>query len=68
MLFERAEAIAKEYGNDTLYQYIHPNNDIMASFLKANGYDVLNLIEIRKGAPEEDNEKSYLIGDNEYRY
>ena len=68
MLFERAEGIAKEYGNKTLYQYIHPNNDIMAEFLKANGYDVLNLIEIRKALPEEENDSTYVIGDHEYKY
>ena len=68
MLFERAEGIAKEYGNDTLYQYVHPNNDNIINFLKAGGYDVLNLIEVRKSRPGEENDKTYTIGDHEYRY
>ncbi|MBR0462337.1 MAG: GNAT family N-acetyltransferase [Erysipelotrichaceae bacterium] len=68
MLFERAESIAKEYGNDTLYQFVHPNNDVMLNFLKAGGYDVLNLIEIRKDRPGEENKTVYKIGDHEYRY
>ena len=35
-LLEKAEEIAKEHGNDTLYQYVHPNNDRMLNFLKKN--------------------------------
>ena len=68
MLFEKAEAIAKEYGNDTLYQYVHPNNDRMLNFLKTNGYDVLNLIEIRKAYKDEEPEEKYTIGEHSYRY
>lgn len=68
MLLQRSEALAKEYGNDTLYQYVHPNNDVMLTFLKTNGYDVLNLIEIRKAYPEEEPKSTYQIGDHEYRY
>ena len=68
MLFERAEALSKEYGNETLYLYMHPNNSIMAEFLKHNGYDVLNMIEIRKAYKEEENTTTYKIGDHEYKY
>ena len=68
MLLDRAEVIAKEHGNDTLYQYVHPNNDRMLNFLKKNGYDVLNLIEIRKAYPEEEPKEEYTIGDHRYRY
>ena len=68
MLFEKAESVAKEYGNETLYQYVHPNNDTMIRFLKTNGYDVLNLIEIRKAYAEEENKETYTIGDHTYKY
>ena len=68
MLFEKAESVAKEYGNSTLYQYVHPNNDNMLNFLKGNGYDVLNLIEIRKAYEGEENKTTYTIGDHEYKY
>ena len=68
MLFDKAEALAKEYGNETLYQYVHPNNDLMIDFLKANSYDVLNLIEIRKNYTDEVTEEEYQIGDHTYRY
>ena len=68
MLLDRAQSIAAEHGNDTLYLYVHPNNDTMLNFLKTNGYDVLNLIEIRKAYPDEQPDTSYTIGDHEYRY
>ena len=68
MLFDKAEAIAKEHGNPTLYQYVHPNNDAMILFLSHMGYDVLNLIEIRKAYPEEENDTTYTIGEHTYRY
>ncbi len=68
MLFEKAESIAREHGNETLYQYIHPNNDAMIRFLQANGYDVLNLIEVRKAYPEEELKDNYSIGEHSYRY
>ena len=68
MLLDKAESVAEEYGNDTLYQYVHPNNDVMLDFLKTNGYDVLNLIEIRKAYKDEENDTTYTIGKHEYRY
>ena len=68
MLYEKAESIAEEYGNDTLYQYVHPNNDEMISFLKRKDYDVLNLIEIRKAYKDEENKDTYTIGNHTYKY
>lgn len=68
MLYEKAESIAEEYGNDTLYQYVHPNNDEMIGFLKSKDYDVLNLIEIRKAYKDEENKDTYTIGNHTYKY
>ena len=68
MLLEKGEEIANEYHNDTLYMYVHPNNDLMLDFLKKNNYDVLNLIEIRKKYPEENLKTTYKIGNHEYKY
>ena len=48
MLFAKAEEIAAELGEDTVFNYVHPNNDGMIAFLRSKGYTVLNLIEIRK--------------------
>ncbi len=48
LLFDKAEALASSMGGDTVYNYVHPNNDGMIGFLRSKGYTVLNLIEIRK--------------------
>lgn len=68
LLLERAEELADEYHSDTLYFYVHPNNHEMLNFLKSNGYDVLNLIEIRKKYQDENLDTTYTIGDHEFKY
>lgn len=68
MLFRHAEKIAEEYGNDTLYNYVHPNNDRMLRFLAKMGYDVLNLIEVRKAGKNENTPAAYTIGNNTFKY
>ena len=47
-LFEKAEELAKAMGEDTVFNYVHPNNEGMICFLRSKGYTVLNMIEIRK--------------------
>ena len=68
LLLDKAQEIAQEYHNDTLYINVHPNNDNMLYFLKANGYDVLNMIEIRKKSSDENLSTTYQIGEHEYKY
>lgn len=48
MLFGKAEEIAASMGEDTVYNFVHPNNENMIRFLRSKGYTVLNMIEIRK--------------------
>ena len=48
MLFRKAEEIAASMGDDTVYNFVHPNNENMIQFLRSKGYTVLNMIEIRK--------------------
>ena len=48
MMFSKAEEIAEAMGDDTVYNFVHPNNEGMISFLRSKGYTVLNMIEIRK--------------------
>ena len=48
MLFNKAEEIAAAMGENTVYNFVHPNNEGMINFLRSKGYTVLNLIEIRK--------------------
>ncbi|MHA2038629.1 MAG: N-acetyltransferase family protein, partial [Promethearchaeota archaeon] len=47
-LYKKGEILVEEKGGETLYNWVHPNNDVSIQFLKKRGYDVLNLIEIRK--------------------
>ena len=68
LLLQKAEEISEEYRNDTLYFNVHPNNHGMLRFLKTNGYDVLNLIEIRKAWPGEEVADTYDIDDHIYKY
>ncbi len=53
LLFRKAEEIAASMGEETVYNYVHPNNETMISFLRSKGYTVLNLIEIRKPYKDE---------------
>lgn len=67
-LYKKAEELAKELGGDTLYNWVHPNNDKIIQFLFKNGYDVLNLIEIRKQLEGETLTQKIKIGKYEYNY
>lgn len=67
-LFKRAEEFAMELGGDTLYSWVHPNNYRSIPFLKKHGYDVLNLIEVRKKLPSEKLTQKIKIGKFEYDY
>jgi len=67
-LFEHACELASQYGEDTVYNWVHPNNDEMIAFLKFRGYDVLNLIEIRKPYHNEKFSQKIKIGNNEFNY
>ncbi|WP_058486556.1 GNAT family N-acetyltransferase [Defluviitalea phaphyphila] len=67
-LYEEAEKIAKKLGGDTVYNWVHPNNDKIIPFLLKRGYNVLNLIEIRKPKENEVFTQKIKIGKYEYNY
>ena len=67
-LFKEAEKIAAGYGETTVFNYVHPNNDGMIAFLRKHGYTVLNLIEIRKPFPDEKLHRQIRIEDNQFDY
>ena len=67
-LFQKAEALAASYGENTVYNYVHPNNDRMIAFLKSRGYHVLNLIEIRKAYPGEKLTTQIPVAENWFDY
>ncbi len=66
-LFEKTEELALSYGEDMVYNYVHPNNLGVIAFLKKHGYSVLNLIEIRKPYKNEKLDKM-RVGENELDY
>ncbi len=67
-LHKKAEEIAESYGNDTLYNYVHPNNHKMIEFLRKHDYTVLNLIEIRKPYKDERLSRIISVGDHQFDY
>lgn len=67
-LHSKAEEIAATYGEDTVYNYVHPNNHRMIEFLRKRGYTVLNLIEIRKPYEGEQFTQTILVGDHYFDY
>lgn len=67
-LHAKAEEIAASYGDDTVYNYVHPNNHRMIAFLRKRGYTVLNLIEIRKPYKGERLIRTITVGEHEFDY
>ncbi len=67
-LHSKAEEIAASYGDDTVYNYVHPNNHRMIEFLRKCGYTVLNLIEIRKPYKDEKLTQTIVVGEHEFDY
>jgi GNAT superfamily N-acetyltransferase len=65
-LFDYSEKVAKEIGSDQLYIWVHPDNRPMLKFLKKKGYDVLNLIEVKK--IKKNINSVVMILDNQFRY
>ena len=68
LLHSKAEEIAAFYGDDTVYNYVHPNNHRMIAFLRKRGYTVLNLIEIRKPYQGEQPTQTICVGEHEFDY
>ena len=67
-LHSKAEEIAAFYGEDTVYNYVHPNNHRMIEFLRKRSYTVLNLIEIRKPYKGEKLTQTITVGEHEFDY
>ena len=67
-LFRRAETFAASLGEDTVYNYVHPNNDGVIAFLRSMGYSVLNLIEVRKPYAGETLTTEIKVGEHTFDY
>lgn len=67
-LYVEAERLAQELGGDTLYNWVHPNNNVSISFLKNQRYNVLNLIEVRRPWKGEELSTKVQVGENKFDY
>lgn len=67
-LYIEAEKLVQELGGDTLYNWVHPNNNVSISFLKKRGYNILNLIELRRPWKGEELSTKIPVGENEFDY
>lgn len=67
-LHDKAEKLAETYGNETVYNYVHPNNHRMIEFLRKRGYTVINLIEIRKPYQGEKLTQTITVGEHKFDY
>ena len=67
-LFEKAEELAKSFGEDTVFNYVHPNNHGMIGFLRKCGYTVINLVEIRKPYKDEQLTQTIQVGEHQFDY
>ncbi len=68
LLFEKAEEIGRAMGEDTVFNFVHPNNLGMIGFLRSKGYTVLNMIEIRKPYKGEKLTTAIQVGDAVFDY
>ena len=68
LLFEKAEELAHAMGEDTVFNFVHPNNRGMIDFLRDKGYTVLNMIEIRKPYKGERLTTTIPVGDAVFDY
>ena len=60
--------MAASYGEDTVYNFVHPNNDGVIAFLRSMGYSVLNLIEVRKPYAGEELTTEIRVGEHTFDY
>lgn len=67
-LYDQAERIAAGAGGQTVFNWIHPNNDAVIAFLRKRGYDVLNLIEVRRPVSDEPASRTIKVGSHKFRH
>jgi GNAT superfamily N-acetyltransferase len=67
-LYAQAEALAQHLGGDAPYNWVHPNNDKIIAFLQKRGYNVLNLIELRRAWHGEKPTQKIRVGQHTFDY
>ena len=66
-LYAQAEQLAHDLSGGTPYNWIDPDNDKIICFLMKRGYNVLNLIELRRPDAGEQPSKNVQVGDYEFK-
>jgi ribosomal protein S18 acetylase RimI-like enzyme len=67
-LYDQAEALAQELGDEPITNWVHPNNDRFIAFLRRRGYLVLDQIELRKPRTGEGPLQQIKVGKNIFEY
>ncbi len=67
-LYDQAERLAAKVGGQTVFNWIHPNNDAIIAFLGKRGYDVLNLIEVRRPVSDAPATRTIKVGGHKFRH
>ena len=68
LLFDKAEELSRAMGEETVFNFVHPNNEGVIRFLRSKGYTVLNMIEIRKPYRGEIPKTQIQVGQNLFDY
>ncbi|UCG24327.1 MAG: GNAT family N-acetyltransferase [Chloroflexota bacterium] len=68
LLYDQAEFLALELGEEPISNWVHPNNDRYIAFLRNRGYLVLSLIELRKPRSGEGPLQQIKVGKNIFEY
>ncbi len=66
-LYAEAERLAEGLGSETVYNWVDPDNDAIIAFLAGRGYDVLNLVEVRRARAGEKPTKTVAVGRHRFR-
>ncbi len=67
MLYAKAERLAQELGGEWPYNWVDPENEAIIRFLGRGGYDVLNLVELRRPREGEEMERKVSVGSHWFR-
>jgi ribosomal protein S18 acetylase RimI-like enzyme len=66
-LYAQAEALAQDLDGGSPYNWVDPENDAVIQFLQARGYDVLNLVELRRPREGETLSHNVRVGAHKFR-
>ena len=67
-LYSEVESLVEKLDGETIFNWVHPNNNEIISFLEKRGYNVLNLIEIRKPWVGEETTREIKVDNHQFRY